>query len=299
MSDRLKYVVQNNFLADLSAEEILASGGRLALGVLFQELKSLGEEVYLGNRSVSHAPLFPEYDESDFFDPSKVNPKDCIAIYPEFSGDNVLNCGSVVRWLLHIPGHIGGEPHLWDKEKELFFAYGDWQKAGSEAIGLKVEDLLLTTIHIDHDSFYYKDNPKREGTCYTVHKPVLGEVFRDPVPEGSVCVDPFKRDTNFLSACFHNSEFFYSYDDKTFLTALAGLCGCKVVIASRTNMSKDEWVKEEPYFRKYGVAYGVEDIPHAEETVNLVAGQIKIFEDRASETVKNFVDYTQNHFRIE
>ena len=53
-----------------------------------------------------------------------VHPKDCIAVYPEVFGGNPFNCGTIVRYLLNIPGIFGG-PKCFARE-EIQFAFSNF-----------------------------------------------------------------------------------------------------------------------------------------------------------------------------
>ena len=75
---------------------------------------------------------------------------------------------------------------------------------------------------------------------------------------------------------------FISYDPQTFLSIMAALCGCISVVYPLDGLTKQEWihttaaskyVKNKGLDNLYGIAYGLEDVQYATDTLHLVKYQ--------------------------
>jgi hypothetical protein len=107
-----------------------------------------------------------------------------------------------------------------------------------------------------------------------------------------------------LASIFNEYSYFYSYDTLTFLTILAALCGCISIVYPIEGVSKYEWLKKTacyPYIKYnnldnlYGIAYGVDDIPWATQTIGLVKKQWDdIIEFNINNYLKSFINDLDN-----
>jgi hypothetical protein len=153
----------------------------------------------------------------------------------------------------------------------------------------------LTNIYIN-PIFKRYNFEERSGVCYTIRKshwhknPINFYKFYEPVFN-----IPHDFQHTEVAEYFNTYKMFISYDPCTFLTIMAALCGCISVVYPQDNLTKKEWLKTTAaadYFESkdstdlYGVAYGMEDLQFAIDTIHLVKEQ---WEDIQQFKIKNTV----------
>lgn len=169
-------------------------------------------------------------------------------VYAEIVKGNPLRAQNVIRYVLNVPGLLGGDKTY--DSSELVFAWNSY-------ISKHAWDCpILRTPCIDLNIF--KDNGlPRQGTCYFVYKG--WNVKRRPELEETEVKGYGPKE---LSELLNVSEVFYTYDDMTALSDEARLCGCPVVILNE-DTDKKELLNE----NKNGLAYNLSELPQAKETL--------------------------------
>ena len=292
----LKYIIWN---ANLLHDDINGCGGCIALATLFENLKDLGVETYLAIKIDQRIPGLKSYKDEDFFSladlPNVENTRnldldECVVIYPEVTKGNPLNCKNVVRWLLHAPDVIVQGTSEFYGSDDVLFAMEGWVKDMSESRGFNVEDEILKTLHIDFETFYDKKE-FRYGTCYAIKK---GWVDGSQIPDHSLNIEPFFNNPKALAEYFNKTECFYCYDDKSYLSILAALCGCDSVVVNTNNQTEKEYFDSRSNFWRYGVAYGINNLEHSRATKHLLKQELIKEQEVCLSTVKGFMDCMQN-----
>jgi hypothetical protein len=97
---------------------------------------------------------------------------------------------------------------------------------------------------------------------------------------------------------------FISYDPLTFFSIMAALCGCISVVYPRDELTKKDWInttaaseyaKSKGLDNLYGIAYGLEDVQYAIDTLHLVKDQWTDIQNFNKEkTVVPFINDIQN-----
>ena len=77
---------------------------------------------------------------------------------------------------------------------------------------------------------------------------------------GAIPIDGLSHEE--IADIFNRCSVFYSYDEATFYSQYAAICGCLSVVVPGLYSSREEWVASHPIAR-YGVAYGLDDLDHA------------------------------------
>ena len=86
-----------------------------------------------------------------------------------------------------------------------------------------------------------------------------------------------------LAKIFNSKQSFICYDHECFTAVQAALCGC-ITIVIPGSISAKEWYDKIPYLR-YGIAYGVEELQHAKDTMPLVReGLIRLEDNTLTQT---------------
>ncbi len=209
--------------------------------------------------------------------------RDSIVVYPEITLGNPLGAKNVVRWLLYRPGLR--DPYRFGPD-EMFFRAGEFCDLPELTGG--APDLVLWKINPIYRNEGRKD---RKGACYIVrkgsHKPRIPETA-DAIP-----IDGLSHAE--IAEIFNRCETFYSYDEATFYSQYAAICGCTSVVVPGLYSTREGWVKNHAPGR-YGIAYGLDDLDHARATQHLAISSLQEQEAAGLETVRNFIRLTQERF---
>lgn len=224
-----------------------------------------------------------------------------VTIYPQIARGNPIGTKHVVRWLLY------------DTEKLLEDAYGEndvYANFGNFKSYRNVEHIPLTTFNYYTDRLYVTNDGSRKGFCHMYHKhtPPGGENLISQLSSMDLTGWKNLGNYDYLREQLNQYEYMLTYDQKSFYTVAAGLCGCKSIILNpgksyefspNAYSESDEYEKlitpaeyrERNPIQKYGVAYGLDDIYWANTTIGLVTDHVKELERKDGETVDNFVNY--------
>lgn len=222
-------------------------------------------------------PIFNKYYNYEF--PINDN---TIVIYCEGTRGNPLNAISVVRWMLSELGQ--NVPHeyvdTWGKNELVYYFNSELKfNKNPEEIGNIYKLLSVLYINPTIKNFQYDT---RSDYCYTIRKGAyIHKNIQYIHPEPSFEITRAHTQDDCI-ALFNKYKYFISYDPLTFLTVIAALCGCISIVYKRDGMTKQEWIqttaageyiKYKGLDNLYGIAYGLEDITYAEDTLHLVEEQ--------------------------
>jgi hypothetical protein len=259
-----------------------SSGGIMCLHMLARDLSTLVDEVWITTPTTienSDAKTIPTGSDIIF------DPLTTMIIYPEIVTGNPLNGKHITRWLLNTPGVCGGDGIY--GETDLVYKYWDKFLAPDET---KVCG-FLRTLDAKLDIAVDKNLP-RSGECFLIHKGWGKELNKHN--QDAVNVQSFKlEDTIDL---FNKKERFISYDTATYYSVLAALCGCISIVIPDEGLTKDQFRKNIST-NKYGIAYGLNDIEHAQETHHLVREHIQFLQNECEELVKNYLTDCIRHIK--
>lgn len=193
----------------------------------------------------------------------------------------------VVRWIMNTPGVCGGDGK-YDLTDHIF-QYHPWYLVNEK---YKVQG-LLTAIDLDHQLKTYQNKhlPKRIGGAYLVRKG--RDKNHNQHPADFVHADPIlERMTDEEAADFFNSiETFISYDDMTFISVQAALCGCKSIIIPGEGDRSEESLKK--VNRINGVAYGFDDQEWVNSTSQQLRPHIEALNTENMATIQSFYAYCE------
>jgi hypothetical protein len=230
-----------------------------------------------------------------------------ISIYSEIQRGNPYNTKHVARWILYHTELFIEENY---GENDIYFNYGDFKTFKN------VEDRKLTVFDYGFDKLYITNNENRKGFCHLFHKHT-GE-------DASKVVEQFKSfdlgnwktngGINYLREYFNKYEYFLTYDQKSFLTLAATLCGCKAIILNpgpTRERSNNAFTNSKEYnkvftpteyrlgnpIQLFGVAYGLEDIGWANKTIGLSREHLKELEIIDNKMVDEFISFWENNVK--
>jgi hypothetical protein len=300
--NKLNYII---YLFTSFAEAM--TGGLVALHKLAYKLAERGNNVYIFcEPEFTHPNIYVipsekiydvEFIQSHTWYPFTYPLYKTIAIYPQITRGNPFNTQYVVRWVLYdtqldIESDYGSD--------DEYFFYGDFKTFKS------VDKKPLTVFNYFFDKLY----GKRKTFCHIIHKntPPNGEKIFEEL--GSFDLTNWKTNGGheYLRDKLNEYEYMLTYDQKTFYSLAAGLCGTKTIILNagspyvftsnaytesedyKQNMSPTEYRLRNP-IQVFGVAYGWDDISWANKTIDFVPDYLKELEKIDDKTVDGFVDF--------
>jgi hypothetical protein len=265
------------------------TGGVLVLHKLAYEIANKGYQV-----TIFTDPEFPHENirvmkgmsENNLDFP--YNPEKTVII-PSIDWKNNSNIKNVARWVLY---HIDSNLLKNVDEKDEFFNFGTFNSSIQKTIK------KLTTIDYQKDIFYNRNNRRTKKYCH---------IFLKKTPNNAIDIinyfESFGLDDYKTKGCFHylaekfnEYEYFLTFDDKTFLTTAAAMCGCKSIILKNDSSCPIEFRKENP-IQQFGVAYGLSDLDWADKTIEFVPKHIDYLIRKDDETVNDFINFWENKLK--
>ena len=224
-----------------------------------------------------------------------------VSIYPQIIKGNPYNTKHVTRWIQY---HTEKEIEQQYGVDDVYFNYGNFKTFKN------VDEKKLTVFNYNFDSLYITNKGDRKGFCHLSHKntpPNGDEVFKT---FNSFGLNNWKRSGvfDYLREQFNKFEYFLTYDQKSFFTVAATLCGCKAIILKskiHTEERENAFTLSNDYGKEltpteyrlnnpiqmYGIAYGLEDISWANKTIDFATDHIHELEKIDQKSVDEFVSY--------
>lgn len=269
-------------------------GGSYALHKLSYELSERGHYVYVFNeplyrheniKVISTTKISKDEDwwGEYSWEPFSYNYENTVSINPQITWGNPFNTKHVVRWILH----DYNESH-WDTygENDVICNYGSF------VVPNNTKQTPLTIFDYNFDLFKnYKKN--RQGFGHIIHKntPPWGKEFLFNLGSSEIPHYNGKKSLEYLVDEFNKYEYVLTFDDKSYYTTAAALCGTKAIILNpNPDILPIEYRQLNP-IQMFGVAYGVNDISWANNTISLVRDYLVELEKKDKKTVDNFVEY--------
>ena len=182
-----------------------ASAGPKVLHRLCHELNEAGQEAAIGNGYRTN----PEWNTPRGDPPIK---GDWCAIYPEVVSGNPWNAPRVARWVLNVPGLLGGDREY--DPAEMVFSFS--------TLFLDAPLLYLPAIETD---IYTDRHEPREGELHYVGKGVPGDtVGTQPITLA------MREDRYALADALNRASLLRSFDAVSGMNNIALLCGCPVQV---------------------------------------------------------------------
>lgn len=284
------YQPGTNFFQSRHAPYYIASphftqktAGPRVLHYLCHILNELGYESYI--TATGHSPwlrtplLTPDVKERHA--QTRRTP---VMVYPETITGNPLNGAVVARWLLNQAGHLGGEKVI--RENEIIFHWDEWvlqeEKSSGRLFIPSADNRIFNEDGVSQEN--------RKGFCYYAHKYLLsGGKISDTVKKNglSLCQD-IPRSPEEIAEILRSTEVLYCYEPSS-MASEAYACGCQPIFVETDYLKR---FRPNPGMRQILESdIGVLPVPpidrdHREQIARIHA--------QALESVKNFIDVTQN-----
>jgi len=277
------------------------SGGSIVTHKLAYELAERGHHVYIFNSPyywhenihVIPTESFPTNDgwSSTYnWEGFSFNPNRTVSVYTQITWGNPFNTEYVARWILH-----DYDPEIWKTygEKEIFFNYGTFQ------IPQNTQSQQLTVFDYKFDLYVNLNDKDRKGFGHILHKftPDWGLDFVKKIGSTEIPNYHGRKSLDYLTYHFNKYEYILTFDYKSYLTTAAALCGTKAIILNPDpKISPLEFRLENP-IQKNGVAYGFNDIQHANVTIDFVREGLIKLEKEDKKTVDNFIKFWEEKIK--
>ena len=209
-----------------------------------------------------------------------------ISVYPEIQPGQPLATKFNARWFLSDDLN-----HPWiESENDAYFNFSTW-KTDRPTQHLKA-------IHYNFENLYKTNNGRRKGFCHVLHKYIPKDFESILKPFNSENISGWRErgGISYLREKLNEYEYLITFDKHTAMTYLPGLCGCKSILYNADehiewkNMTPEEYRLKHPH-RKYGCAFGIEDIEWANKTIDLVPDHLKEMEKEDDKSIDNFIKF--------
>ena len=292
----------------------MMGGGIIVLHKLAFKLAEKGHNVYIfckpeyPHPNIVTIPAKTHFDNSGFiffyeWEQFTFPLDKTISIYPQITPENPFNTKHVSRWILYdTQKEI---ENTWN-ENDVYFNFSNFKT-------YKLTPYRkLTTLDYKLDSLYITNFGNRKSFCHIIHKntPPDGEKIFSELRSKNLTNWMVNGSFDYLREQFNQYEYFLTYDQKTYLSVMATLCGCKTIILNpgkpyeftpNANTDFFEIDKITPtefrinnYLFQFGISYGWEDLKWSEKTLPFVRDYIQELESLDDKTIDNFINYWSN-----
>ena len=210
-----------------------------------------------------------------------------MVIYGETVRGNPLKASHIVRWIMNTPGVCGGDGVY--ELTDHIFQYHPWFTVNPD---YEVRG-LLTAIDLGYQlkTYQNKNLSTRKGGAYLVRKGRDKQL--DQHPANFIHADPLleKMNDEEAAAFFNSIDTLISYNDMTFISVQAALCGCNSIIIPGEGDRSEENLKK--INRINGIAYGLNDQEWVESTAQLLRPYFEAINTENQATIKGFYEYCE------
>lgn len=226
--------------------------------------------------------------------PIDISSDSWIVVYPEIIFGNPLNGKNIVRWLLHNPGfnpETGKDTNnFFFGKNELYFRIGSWFK-NFEYPGSVTSKNFLQIFHMPLDLYNNKNTSHhRNGVAYLLRKGEAKKIIHDL--DTSIRIDGKKHEE--IAHIFKSVKTFISYDPYSTYSVFAALCDCDSIVVPDENVTEEQWMPQPE--RRYGIAYGFENLEKSRLTRHLVVNRYLESEKLYKKNVAEFIEESNNFF---
>lgn len=250
-----------------------SSAGIRVMHMLCHVLNRLGEEAYVFTTGVNPELNTPTVTE-DVVRRHLQAGREPIVVYPEIVSGNPRRAKSVVRYVLNVPGLIGGDKTFADTE--LIYAYGQNILPPNAP-----RENVLFFPSVDSSLFNNRDNPldtQRQGILVYPGRHLNALKEHPELAQATVITATWPASRAELAALMRRSERLYCFES-TAIALEAVLCGCPAVTL-KSPLFDGQAINTLELGRE-GMAFGddPEEIAYAHRTV----GQMQLTYQRLEE----------------
>ena len=264
-----------------------SSAGIRIMHMLCHVLNRLGEEAYVFTSEVNPDLNTPTVTE-DVVRRHLQAGREPIVVYPEIVSGNPRRAKSVVRYVLNVPGLIGGDKTFADTE--LIYAYGQNILPPNAPPGN-----VLFFPSVDSKLFNNRDNPldtQRQGILVYPGRHLNALKEHPELAQATVITSSWPASRSELAALMRRSEMLYCFES-TAIALEAVLCGCPAVTL-RSPFFDGQAINTVELGRE-GLAFGdaPEEIAYARRTVGQMQATYQRLEEQFWVKLQQFIRDSQ------
>jgi hypothetical protein len=260
-------------------------GGVMVNHSLAHYISSLGENCYIYANSTKegyNTNLIPWGTQVDY------DPKNTILICSAGAGEHTFEHNvpeslkaipNKVRWL------VNDQVKYYPEEEKVYKYCNYFPILENQRI-----DGNFLSLDVEHNVFFNKNLPRNGGCYYTKGNYIKDKHHKDEdLNLDNIYSMPSSQRNLYLAEVFNSREYFICYSHRSFIAALAALCGCKVIVIPYDDTPKEYWKENFPTF-KYGISYGIDDTQWALDTHHLVKDNLQNIQAQGVENIKSFIN---------
>lgn len=264
-----------------------SSAGIRVMHMLCHVLNRLGEEAYVFTSEVNPELNTPTVTEEVVRRHLQAG-REPIVVYPEIVSGNPRRAKSVVRYVLNVPGLIGGDKTF--AETELIYAYGQNILPSNAP-----KDNVLFFPSVDTHLFNNRDNPldaQRQGILVYPGRHLNALKEHPELAHGTVITATWPASRSELAALMRRSEMLYCFES-TAIALEAVLCGCPAVTLHSPFF--DGQAINSLELGREGMAFGdsPEEIDYARRTVGQMQATYQRLEEEFWVKLQQFIRDSQ------
>ena len=283
--------------------ENFKGGGHLAMHKLAYKLAERDQNVY-----ICCEPYFKHENITQLICESYINEKgvdmftvpritynhnNTISVYTQVTWNNPFNTRNVARWFMYdsdikIEETFGND--------DCYFNYNNFK--------LKHNNRLKgdLTVYNFNKNKLWDMGKKRKGYCHIEHKKLTknSEQFFKNYESTDLTNWRENGGFDFLREEFNKHEYYLTFDDVSYFSIAAVMCGCKVVIIpNEKNKYKNALqFRKENYAQSVGISYGFDDLEWSILTKGYINNHINELEYLADKTVDDFVEFWKKRLKL-
>ncbi|MDD0811813.1 glycosyltransferase [Curvibacter sp. RS43] len=264
-----------------------SSAGIRVMHMLCHVLNRLGEEAYVFTSGVNPELNTPTLSEEVVRRHQQAG-REPIVVYPEIVSGNPRRAKSVVRYVLNVPGLIGGDKTFADTE--LIYAYGQNILPPNAPPGN-----VLFFPSVDSSLFNNRDNPldtQRQGILVYPGRHLNALKEHPELAQATVITATWPASRAELAALMRRSEMLYCFES-TAIALEAVLCGCPAVTLHSPFFDGQAINSQE--LGREGMAFGgaPEEVAYARRTVGQMQATYQRLEEQFWVKLQQFIRDSQ------
>jgi hypothetical protein len=217
-----------------------------------------------------------------------------VVVYAENESGNPLQAKHIARWIMMNPKDDLGDAKY--SSNEHLFLYNDIYTV-NDRYKNQIKGLLTAIDMNYHLQIYTNHYAERTGGAYIIRKGIHKPHDKHPANFIKIDDELFKFTDKEKAQYFNGIKTFISYDPASFISVQAALSGCEVIVIP-DDEGEFSFENLKQSHRLHGVAYGLDDLPWARETLHLLPNALQELNQKNLETIKNFKSYWENFFRL-
>jgi hypothetical protein len=203
-----------------------------------------------------------------------------IVIYPEGVLGNPLQAKRIVRWILY-----GSNVYPHYQPNEIIYYFIPFAKDNPAK-------KRLTIVH-HPEGIVNMGLPRINNACYAISKgavyPDVRAIFSSPNHKHMNDINLEGKRHLHIIEIFNTTNYFYCYDPCSFLIQMALMCGCIVIQHPAVGCTADEWKYMLGMKSLNGIAYGLENLTRAKNTISLAYADCIDFKNEHEKTIDTFI----------